>query len=121
MNSLNKTCLEERIRLVQEWKSSSLTQIDFAKLKGIEIGDLRNQIRYVRKKAPESLSNPAPGEIQFVSVPPELINVSNRMEQIPISTEHPVLTIQLNAANLYASNQIDLSLLKAAIEVVLSC
>ena len=121
MYSLDKICLKERIQLVQEWKSSGLTQIEFARLKGIEIGDLRNQIRYVRRKAPESLNDFVPERIQFAPVTPDLINVSNSIEQIPFSTEHPVLTIQLNTANLYASNQINPSLLKTAIEVVLSC
>ena len=62
MNSLKKACLEERIRLVQEWKNSGLTQTEFARLKGIEIGDFRNQIRYVRRKAPENLNDTTPSE-----------------------------------------------------------
>ena len=121
MNPKSKKYLEERMRLVLEWKSSGLTQVEFAELKGIDIKDLRNQIRYVRRNDPQSLSDFASPETQFVSVPPELINPHNPLELTPFSTEVPVLTIQSNSANLYASNQIDLTLLKTALEVILSC
>ena len=121
MYSINETCLEERVRLVQEWKASGLNQVDFAKIKGMEIGDLRYQIRYVRERVPERLNNFVPEETLFVPVPPELIKDPDRTEKPSAFMKDPVLAIQLNSISICASNQINLSLLKTAIEVVLSC
>ncbi len=116
-----KLCLEERIRLAHEWKTSGLNQVEFAKVKGMEIGNLRYQLRYVRERFPERINDFVPAETQFASVPSDIISSSDFMEPVPFSIEHPVLTIQSNSINLCASNQINPSLLKTAIEVVLSC
>ena len=116
-----KSSMEERIQLAQEWKASGLNQVEFAKMKGMEIGELRYQLRYVRERTPESISDIIPTETQFATVPPELINLSNHMEPTPASSEHPALTIHSNSVTLCASNQIDPSLLKIAMEVILSC
>ena len=121
MYSINKTCLEERIRLVQEWKASGLNQVEFAKVKGMEIGDLRYQIRYVRERVPERINNFIPEETLFVPVPPKLINTPDHTETPSALVKDPVLTIQFNSISICASNQITPSLLKTVIEVVLSC
>ncbi len=120
MNSTSKRSqLEERIHLAQEWKISGLTQIEFARQKGIEIGDLRYQIRYVREKAPESLNNFIPEENRFISVSPELFHVPDvRIKPISIP-ENPVLTIQAGSVRLSAGNQINPALLRSALEVIL--
>lgn len=118
-----KILLEDRIQLACEWKASGLSQVEFAKLKGISLSDFRYQIRYVRERAPERIDDSVPTGIQFAPVSPELIgrDQSDLMEPTSISTEDPVLTVQFNSVNLYVTNQIDPSLLKTALEVIMSC
>ena len=113
--------LEERIHLALEWKASGLTQIDFAKLKGMDLSDLRYQLRYVREKFPEVINDSDSVETLFIPIPPELINDPDSTETPSVSTKDPVLTIQFNSISIYASNQINPSLLKTVIDVVLSC
>lgn len=120
MNVTSKSRLEERIRLAQQWKISGLTQVEFARQKGIEIGDLRYKIRYVREKAPESLTDSIPEDSQFVPVPPELLHdPEGSVKPLFGPSAHPVLTIQSGSVSLSASNQVDLTLLRSALEVIL--
>lgn len=113
--------LEEQIRLVQEWKVSGMTQVDFAAAKGIGLRALEYRIRKVRDLAPESLSDVQLETIEFVPIPTEHIRTSEAVHIDSSMTDPPVLMIQTGRAFLQATNQIEPYLLKTALEVMLTC
>ena len=113
--------LEASIQLVQEWKLSGLTQVAFAKSKGMTDRQMEYQVRKVRQQSPESLCESALAKVDFVAVPQEYLNSSTMMYESTEITDQPVMMIRTGAANLQVSNQVDPYLLKTALEVILSC
>lgn len=113
--------LEADVQLVQEWKLSEMTQVEFAAAKGITVRALEYRIRKVRNEVPEMLSDAALAEVEFIPVPGEYVNACNRMDRENPMSEQPVLMLQTSSASLQATNQINPCLLKTALEVMLTC
>ena len=70
---MRKSHLEASIRLVQEWKISGLTQMEFAKVKGMTERQIEYQVRKVRKQAPECLDEHLLNHSEFAPVPKEYV------------------------------------------------
>lgn len=122
MNFLNKEQrLEANLRLAQEWKMSGMTQAMFAQEKNMTLNNLRYRIRYARERAPEQFMDPAPKNPEFVLVSEEYESFSDHKRTQDRTIEKPALQIQVSSISLQVNNQIDPSLLKTTLEVILSC
>ena len=118
---MRKSHLEASIQLVREWKHSGMTQMEFAKIKGMTERQIEYQVRKVRKLAPEYLDEITTDHVEFAPVPQEHLNCSGRMYDASGIADQPTLMFQSGAGCLQATNQIDPYLLKVAMEVMLSC
>ena len=118
---MKKSHLEASIQLVREWKLSGMTQVEFAKIKGMTERQVEYQVRKVRKQAPEYLNEIVEDHIEFTPVPQEHLSCNGRMHDAGEISEQPALMFQSGAGCLQATNQIDPYLLKVAMEVMLSC
>lgn len=122
MNSnIKQQRLESYIRLAQEWKLSGMTQMDFAMSKGMTLRTLEYRLKRVRNEAPESLSESALKRIEFSPVPREYLDARNTAALSTAAVDHPVMMIHTAVANLQVTNQVAPHILKAALEVMLSC
>ena len=122
MNTITKQQrLDSYIKLAQEWKLSGMTQSEFALRKGISINAFRYRLKKVRNEVPEKFNEPSLGEIEFVPLPDECLAVQSRIIQSDDSEDQPVMMIQSSSASLQVTNRIAPNLLKAALEVILSC
>lgn len=119
--TMRKSHLEASIQLVQEWKRSGLTQMEFAKTKGMTERQIEYQVSKVRKQAPECLDDYSTDQANFVPVPQEHLSHSGRMYDAGEITDQPALMFQSGVSCLQVTNQIDPYLLKVAMEVMLSC
>ena len=118
---MRKSHLEASIQLVREWKLSGMTQMEFAKIKGMTERQMEYQVRKVRKQAPEYLDEIVADHIEFAAVPQEHMNCSYHMYDAGETSDQPALMFQSGAGCLQVTNQIDPYLLKVAMEVMLSC
>ena len=116
-----KYCIEDCIQLAHEWMLSGMTQAEFARAKGITERSVKYQVGKVREKAPKRLKEAALAEVEFSPVPQEYMDPTSRVYDASEMTDQPSLMIRAGAGCLQATNQIDLRLLKAAMEVLLSC
>lgn len=122
MNTITKQQrLDSYIRLAQEWKLSGMTQVEFALSKGMTVRAFEYRIRRVRDEAPESLDESALRDIEFTPVPKEYLDLQTMNGRLENTESQPVMMIQSSAASLQVTNQIAPHLLKAALEVILSC
>lgn len=120
-STTKRELLEEQIRLVQEWKVSGMTQVDFAAAKGIGLRALEYRIRKIRNLAPEKLADTELETVEFVPVPIECIQTPEGVHIDSGKNGQPVLMIQSGRTCLRATNQIEPYLLKTALEVMLTC
>ena len=118
---MRKSHLEASIQLVREWKHSGMTQMEFAKIKGMTERQIEYQVRKVRKQAPEYLDEIVADHIEFAPVPQEHLSCSNQMYDAWENVDQHALMFKSGSGCLQATNQIDPYLLKVAMEVMLSC
>ena len=118
---MRKSHLEASIRLVQEWKASGLSAKEFAELKGMTIGQMKYQIKKIKKLSRENPGISSVEKIEFAPVPKEQLGHSRRMYDAGEITDQPALMFQTGIGCLHVTNQIDPYLLKVAMEVMLSC
>lgn len=120
-NNAKQQRLECYIKLAQEWRLSGMTQVDFAKSKGMTVRTFEYRLKKVREEAPESLNVSTLKGIEFAPVPTECLNAQNIIGQSTSAVDQPVMMIQTAVANLQVTNQIAPHILKTALEVIMSC
>ena len=115
-----KKRLDAAVRLVQEWKVSGMTQVEFAASKGMSVRALEYRIRKVRDLAPETITDEALAQVTFARIPTEYVAHESAYGDSTLN-DQPVLMVQASVGCLQATNGIEPSLLKMAMEVMLQC
>ncbi|OLR54941.1 hypothetical protein BHK98_01915 [Hornefia porci] len=113
--------IADYIRLAQEWRVSGMTRTEFARTKGLSRDVVAYRIQRVQEVAPEMLAVSAVNKPEFAPVPNELVSASERECNEDSVLSRPVLTVRTSGGLLQVSNQVEPQILKAALEVMVTC